>query len=218
MEEPRGVVWDLDGTLIDSGDAHWAIWHAALQAEGFALSRAQFDAGFGQRNDRFLRGLLGEHLSDADLARISAAKEAAYRALVRAEGVRLLPGAQAWLERLHAQGWRQALGSSAPRQNVDVIVAVLQLDRYLATTVSGDDVQRGKPDPQVFLLAAERIGVRPARCIVVEDAPAGIAAGRNGGMRTIAVRTTHADLTGDLVVDTLDQLAAIAFDQLVPIR
>lgn len=218
MDEPRGIVWDLDGTLIDSGDDHWATWHAALQAEGVALSRAQFDAGFGQRNDRFLRGLLGEDLSDADVARISAAKEAAYRDMVRAEGVQLLPGAQAWLARLHAQGWRQALGSSAPRQNVDVIVEVLQLDRYLMATVSGDDVQRGKPDPQVFLLAATRIGVRPARCIVVEDAPVGIAAGRNGGMRTIAVRTTHADLTGDLVVDTLDQLAAVAFDQLVPIR
>lgn len=218
MDEARGVVWDLDGTLIDSGDAHWETWHTALQAEGFALSRIQFDAGFGQRNDRFLRGLLGEHLSDADVARISAAKESAYRAIVRTEGVQLLPGAQAWLERLQAQGWQQALGSSAPRQNVDVIVEILQLDRYLATTVSGDDVQRGKPDPQVFLLAAERIGVRPARCIVVEDAPVGIAAGRNGGMRTIAVRTTHADLTGDLVVDTLDQLAAVAFDQLVPIR
>lgn len=217
MALPRGVLWDLDGTLIDSGDAHWHTWRAALREEGVDLRREQFDAGFGQRNDRFLRGLLGEALSTAEIVRISARKEQAYRDLVRETGVRFLPGAHAWLVRLQAAGWRQAIGSSAPRPNVDVIVAVLQLERYVQATVSGDDVQRGKPDPQVFLLAAERIGVPPERCVVVEDAPVGVEAGQRGGMHTIGVRTTHADLSAEVVVSALDQLALDAFDQLLAI-
>ncbi len=215
MTQPRGVLWDLDGTLIDSGDAHWRTWQRALQDEGVELTRARFNAGFGQRNDRFLRGLLGEGLSDADIVRISERKEAAYRAMVRQAGVQFLPGAEAWLARLQAAGWRQALGSSAPRPNVEVIVAVLGLDRYIQTAVSGDDVQRGKPDPQVFLLAAERIGVSPQRCVVVEDAPAGIEAGKRGGMHTIGVQTTHADLSADVVIAALDQLPEDTFEQLV---
>ncbi len=76
-------------------------------------------------------------------------------------------------------------------------------------------MQRGKPDPQVFLLAAERVAVPPARCVVVEDAPAGVAAAQRGGMRAIGVRTTHADLRADIVVDTLDQLPEDAFDRLL---
>ncbi|NJK78925.1 MAG: HAD-IA family hydrolase [Chloroflexaceae bacterium] len=211
----RGVLWDLDGTLIDSGELHWVTWRDALANEGFELSREAFNERFGQRNDRFLRTLLDPDLSQEKIDRISGAKESAYRAMVRSDGITILPGALHWLETLQAQGWRQAIASSAPRQNIEVIMEVVGFDQYAAVYVGSEDVQHGKPDPEVFLVAAERIGVPPDRCIVVEDSPAGIQAGRDGGMRTIAVLTTHDQMEGDIVTASLDALAPDIFERLL---
>lgn len=215
MSNERAVLWDLDGTLIDSRRQHWQAWHATMADEGFALTEEQFAATFGQRNDRVLRTLLGPELPPGEITRISEAKEALYRELISSEGISLLPGAEDWLARLRATGWRQALASSAPRQNIAAILAALGLDGTFAAVVGSEDVQRGKPDPQVFLIAAEQLAVAPARCIVVEDAHAGIAAAQQGGMRTIAVRTTHNDVQADLVVDMLSDLPADAFVRLI---
>lgn len=211
----RAVLWDMDGTLLDSAEYHWLAWHATMQAEGRPITYADFQASFGQRNDTILRGYFGPELPDAAVARIGDAKEQHYRRLVRERGIALLPGVQAWLERLHAEGWRQAVASAAPRANIDTILEVLDLGALFDALVSAEDVQRGKPDPQVFLLAAERVGVAPRRCVVVEDAPAGLEAGRRAGARTIGVRTSHGSLQADIVVDTLDQMPDDAFARLL---
>jgi beta-phosphoglucomutase family hydrolase len=215
---PRAVLWDMDGTLLDSAEYHWLAWRATLAGEGYPLRHEQFIATFGQRNDTILRDWLGADLALADVERIGGAKEAHYRDLVRERGVVLLPGVGAWLERLRAGGWRQAVASAAPRLNVEAILEALAIAPYFAAITSAEDVQRGKPDPQVFLLAAERLGVPPARCVVVEDAPAGVEGARRGGMRSIGVRSSHAALPADIVVDTLDQLDAEAFDRLLAER
>ncbi len=213
--EPRGVLWDMDGTLLDSAEYHWIAWRDALAEEGCHITYAQFAATFGQRNDSILRGYFGADITAAEIDRISEGKEEKYRDLVRTRGVQLLPGVQRWLDMLRADGWRQAVASSAPLRNIEVIVEALTLNDYFLALVSADAVQRGKPDPQIFQVAAERIGVPPARCIVVEDAPHGVEAGRSAGMRTIGVRTTHDDLQADFVVATLDLLPADAFGQLL---
>jgi len=212
---PRAVLWDMDGTLLDSAEYHWLAWRATLAAEGVELRHEQFIATFGQRNDTILRDWLGADLALADIDRIGGGKEAHYRDLVRERGVALLPGVAAWLERLRAGGWAQAVASAAPRLNVEAILDALAIRPYFAAITSAEDVQRGKPDPQVFLLAAERLGVPPARCVVVEDAPAGVEGARRGGMRSVGVRSSHAALPADIVVDTLDQLDAEAFDRLL---
>ena len=137
---------------------------------------------------------------------------------MRASGITLLPGVERWLKQLKADGWRQAIASAAPRLNVEAIVAALQIEAYFDAISSAEDVQRGKPDPQVFLVAAERVGATPDRCIVVEDAPAGIAGAHRGGMRAIGVRSSHADLHGDIVVDTLADLPDDAFERLLAER
>jgi beta-phosphoglucomutase len=213
---PRAVIWDLDGTLVDSRAYHWRAWRETLAALGYSLTYEQFLATFGWRNEEILRQLLGPDLPEEAVARIAAAKERRYRELVQSEGLTLLPGARLWLERLHRAGWRQALATSAPRQNVETILAVLGISAYFQATVCAEDVQRGKPDPEIFLRAAARLGVPPARCVVVEDAPAGVEAARRAGMRVVGVLTSHPHLDADLVAPTLADLPPDAFDRLVP--
>ncbi len=213
--QSRVVIWDLDGTLIDSTEYHWLTWRDALAADGYSLTYDQFLASFGKRNDVVLRSYLGEGLSLSEAGRIAEAKEGRYRELVNEHGIELLPGAAHWLARLKAEGWRQALATSAPRLNVQAVLAQLGIAENFDGIVSAEDVERGKPDPQVFLTAAAKAEVVPTRSIVVEDAPAGIEGGRRAGMRTIGVLTTHADLHADLVVHTLEELPDNAFDQLL---
>jgi beta-phosphoglucomutase len=215
---PRAALWDMDGTLLDSAEYHWLAWRDILHAEGYPLTQPEFVATFGQRNDTILRDWLGPELPSAEVDRIGGAKEARYRELVHERGIMLLPGVGVWLARLHAAGWRQAIASAAPRANVEAIVAALDLAPFFEALVSAEDVQRGKPDPQVFLAAAERLAVAPARCIVLEDAPAGIEAAHRAGMHAIGIRTSHADLRAEIVVDRLDQLPDDAFDRLLDQR
>jgi HAD superfamily hydrolase (TIGR01509 family) len=209
----RAVLWDLDGTLVDSEDFHWQSWQHALGLDGVSVTFDQFRATFGQRNDRILRGWLGPDAPVDRIERIADAKEAEYRRLADVHGLTPLPGAREWLERLRAEGWRQAIASSAPRQNVDVMLRALHLESFFDTIVSSEDVTRGKPDPQVFLTAAKRLDAAPSQSVVVEDAAAGIEAARRAGMRSIGVsRTTTLD--ADIFVRSLSDLPDDAFERL----
>lgn len=210
------MLWDLDGTLVDSGEYHWRAWRDTMAAENRPISYQEFLDSFGLRNDRILRGWMGDAIADDDIARIGGTKEALYRQLARAEGLAPLPGAAEWAARLHDEGWKQAIGSSAPAENVRVMLGVLGLDRYFDAIAAAEDVTAGKPDPQVFLVAARKLGAEPSQCIVVEDAPAGIEAARRGGMKCIGVRP-DGTLDADIVTRSLDTLPADAFDRLVPL-
>ena len=210
----RAVLWDLDGTLVDSEDYHWQSWRETMASEGVDLSRDRFLESFGQRNDRILRTWLGEDAAPDRIARVGDAKEVAYRRLVSGGSLMPLPGAREWIGRLLTDGWRQAIASSAPRLNVDAMLHALRLEPYFDVIVSAEDVAVGKPDPGVFLAAAERVGVEPAKCIVVEDAPAGIEAARRAGMKSIGVNRTGT-LDADLFVSSLGDLPPDAFAKLL---
>ncbi|HEX8149466.1 MAG TPA: HAD-IA family hydrolase [Pyrinomonadaceae bacterium] len=210
----RAALWDVDGTLIDSREYHWLSWRGALAGEGFAVTPEQFADSFGRRNDEILRGYFPAYSSE-EITRVGEAKEVAYRRLVRERGIDLLPGVRRWLDRLREEGWRQAVASSAPRANLEVIVEALGLDGYFAAVVAAEDVTEGKPDPQVFLVAAAKLGVEPASCVVVEDAPAGTEAARRAGMRSVGVLSSHGELEADVVVRTLEELPDTAFDDLL---
>jgi beta-phosphoglucomutase len=212
----RAVLWDVDGTLIDSREYHWLSWHGALAAENFRVTREQFERTFGRRNEEIL-GAYFPHYDASEVARVGEAKEVAYRELVRAGGIELLPGVRGWLERLRAEGWLQALASSAPRLNLDAIVYALDLEDFFTAVASAEDVTEGKPSPQVFLAAASKLRVEPSACVVVEDAPAGTEAARRAGMRSIGVLSSHGELTADIVVRTLEELPQDAFDKLLDV-
>ena len=201
---PRAVLWDLDGTLADSRDYHWQSWRETMAGAGVHVTEAQFAASFGQRNDAILPAWMGPGATPENVRRLGDAKEALYRELIARDGLVPLPGAAAWVARLHREGWRQAIASSAPKQNVELMARVLGLAQHISVLVGAEDVRHGKPDPEVFLTAASKLGVPPDRCVVVEDAAAGIEAARRAGMKSILVG-------GDV---SLDRLPADAFDRL----
>jgi HAD superfamily hydrolase (TIGR01509 family) len=205
----------MDGTLLDSRKYHWLAWRATMAGEGVELSEAEFAATFGWRNDTILRRWFGAGIAAGEIVRIADNKEAHYRELLRTHGAQLLPGVDHWLKTLHATGWRQALATSAPPANVDAILGALHVGPFFDAIVHADHVTAGKPDPQVFLLAAERLSIAPPRCIVVEDAPAGVEGARRAGMKCIGVGPAHAALPADLTVPALDQLAEGAFAALL---
>ena len=206
MIKKRAVIWDLDGTMIDSAAYHWEAWQVVMAAENFTITYEEYVADFGKRNDEILRGRLGPHLGDSEVARLSLAKEVAYRELVRTKGLELLPGVEYWLSTLKSEGWRQALGTSAPRGNIEAVFAALPVKQYFDAVMSAEQVRHGKPQPDVFLAAAELLEVDPEYCIVIEDAPAGIEAARRAGMKSIAVQTTHPGLEADWTVENLEHL------------
>ena len=212
---PRAVLWDLDGTLIDSGDYHWRAWRDTMRAEGYELTYQEFLDSFGQKNDRILATWLGTDTPADRVQRVGDAKEALYRELARAEGVKALPGSLEWVRRLHDERWRQAIASSAPRANVDVMLQLAGIERFIDAVVSAEDVTAGKPDPQVFLIAADRLHVPADRCIVVEDAAAGIEAAKSAGMKSIGVSSSSALPAADIFIRSLADLSDDAFDRLV---
>lgn len=205
------VLWDMDGTLVDSEEYHWLSWRDTMAAEGLALTREQFLESFGQRNDAILARWLGADAS----ACIGDTKEELYRKLLREGGLVPLPGAAEWVKHLHREGWAQAIASSAPRANVAAVLEVIELGGCFQAIVSAEDVTRGKPDPQVFLTAASRLGMTPSRCIVVEDAVAGVEAARRAGMRSVGVRRSGPALAADLAVASLADLPMTAFASLL---
>jgi len=211
----KAVLWDMDGTLVDSERLHWLAWKEVMDAEGVAIAYQQFRETFGQRNDTIIPLFLGSDAAAGTVARISDAKEAAYRRLVRESGIAAIDGAVEWVKCLHAARWCQAIASAAPRANIEVILDVLDLQNCFEASVAAEDVERGKPDPQVFRLAAERLRVPPSRSIVVEDGRAGVEAARRAGMRCIGLSREGGELAADLVVRSFKELAEDAFDKLL---
>jgi beta-phosphoglucomutase len=210
----RAVLWDMDGTLVDSEEFHWLSWRDTMAAEGIPITHDQFVITFGQRNDSILPRWLGADAMADRIQRVGDAKEELYRRLVRESGLAPLPGAAEWVRRLQRENWRQAVASSAPRANLDVVLEVIGLRGCFQAVVSAEDVTAGKPDPQVFLTAAARLGASPSQCVVVEDAAAGVEAARRAGMRSIGV-SRKSTLAADIAASSLTELAPDVFVRLL---
>jgi HAD superfamily hydrolase (TIGR01509 family) len=188
-EPPAGFVFDLDGTLVDNMSLHAAAFVDFAARHGLppldAAARARFD---GRRNRDIFPDLLGRPLAEAELRRYSDEKESLYRELSRGR-LSPLPGLLRLLDLLSARGIAIALATSAPAENVAHTLRELGLERLTNVTRS-DEVPRGKPFPDVFLKAAERIGVAAERCVAFEDAPLGVRAARAAVMTVVAVTTS----------------------------
>lgn len=215
---PRGAIFDLDGTLVDSYDAHLDAWRLVARELGHELTLEQFGRQFGRTNEPIIEELCEwagrPRPAAAEIAEIAERKESLYRERI-ALAFPTMPGGPALLGSLHREGWRLAVGSSGPPENVRVAVAGLGAERLFSGLVTGADVSRGKPDPEVFLLAAKRLGVEPRRAIVVEDAPAGVEAAHRAGMRCVALcsrgRTREELAAADLIVSSLGELSPARF-------
>ena len=183
------VLFDMDGVLVLTEEAHWQSWLEAAAPRGAQLSYAAFKSCFGRVNPDCIPILFGPTSLQQSLA-IADEKEVAFRKIVRAH-VPLIPGIVELLTKLQDLGVRLGVGSSGPPENVKALVDGGGIAGFFGTMVDGSQVQRGKPAPDVFLIGAQRLGVAPAACAVIEDAPVGIRSAVAAGMLPVAVATTH---------------------------
>lgn len=209
---PWGVLFDWDGVVIDSSSQHERSWELLAAERGLSLPEGHFKAGFGKKNEIIIP-TLGWGDDPAIIRELADRKEELYRELVVAEGVTILPGARELLQALKSAGIPRAVGSSTPRENLDALFASTGLDALFDAVVCGSDVTHGKPDPEVFLAGAAKLALPPARCIVIEDAFAGIEAARRGGMKVVGVATTNP-------IESLEQcdLAVVSLVEVTPLR
>jgi len=203
----RAVIWDMDGVIIDSAEEHRQAWQRLAHEEGVHFSDVDFWSTFGKRDDDIITLVWGTQ-SPERLQELADRKEAYFRALIR-ETAAPLPGSIELMRGLHEAGYAQALASSAPVENIQLISDVLGLGHYLTALVSGETVAHGKPAPDIFLKAAGELGIVPTQCLVIEDAVAGVQAAHAAGMRCIAVAGDR-DLPGlrkaELMVKSLTEV------------
>ncbi len=230
MEQPQptaptrthsAVLWDVDGVIIDSAEQHRRAWEQLARENGLPYSDEAFWATFGMRNTDVIPRLFGVEGPSERIAALGERKETIYRELLEREAT-TLPGARELLAALHTAGYRQALCSSAPPANIEAIIRLLGLAEFLDGYVSGESVAHGKPAPDIFLAGARLLGIAPERCVVIEDAPAGVAAARAGGMRCIGVRRAgQPDAPGldaaDYLANTLRDVDVALVDRLLVI-
>jgi beta-phosphoglucomutase len=203
------VIFDMDGVLIDSYDAHFAGWKAMYRELGLDYGEKDFAADFGRTSRDILFRRFGDQLTDARLHELDERKEALFRDSLRKQFT-AMDGSLELIDALATAGFRIGVGSSAPPENIDLCLEKLGRRKTIAAIVTGKDVTRGKPDPQVFQLAARRLEVEPASCAVVEDAVHGIEAANRAGMKSVALvgTATREQLSeADLIVDSLRELS-----------
>jgi beta-phosphoglucomutase len=207
-QEPRAVIWDLDGVIADTASAHLESWQFAYHKQGIAFFEENFQKVFGQRNDIIIRQLMGNEFSQALVDSISTDKEVYFREHI-VNNLKPFPGVIALLKLLKEQGIKSAVGSSGALESIQTILSGLKIEDYFQTVVYGLEVAKGKPFPDIFQKAAQKLGVDCSRCIVIEDAIVGVQAARRAAMHCIAVTNTHhaeALKEADLVVDSLEKI------------
>ena len=221
LSDALAAIFDMDGVLIDSYRAHYRSWAWMARAEGLEYPEEEFQKTFGRTSREIIAATWGTGLSRQQIAAMDAKKEAVFREIIKAD-FPAMPGAVALLSSLHEAGFRLAVGSSGPPENVDLMLDRMQVRGLFDAVVTGSDVTRGKPDPQVFLIAAERLGVLPARCVVIEDAPVGIAAATAAGMASIGLtstgRTRELLARADRVAGSLTELSPDALRNVIAQR
>jgi len=211
------VIFDVDGVLTDSYQPHFLSWQRMFGELNVAFTEEQFRATFGRTNRDIFGELYQGGLTEEQIRSWGDRKEVLYREII-AEQFTPMPGAVELIDALAGAGFKLAVGSSGPPENIQVTLEKLGRAHLFSALVTGADVKRGKPDPQVFLLAAERLGVPPANCAVVEDAPQGVEAANRAGMASIALTgtTTHEALShAQLIVDRLSELSPARIADLI---
>lgn len=211
------IIWDMDGVIVDTAPYHFKSWRYVFRKRGIDFTEADFKRKFGQRNDAIIRSTIGSNIADNEMEAIAREKEEYFRRIVW-DNVKPLPGATELIKTLAEQGFKMAVASSAPPENIQLLLGSLGITGYFQQVVSGREVTESKPSPQIFLLAAKKLGVARENCIVIEDAIAGVAAAKKAGMFCIAVTTTNPRESlreADLVIDSLAELRVISLEQLI---
>ena len=211
--EVNAVIWDMDGIIADTAQYHHKGWQIVFRRRGINYTEEDFRHNTGKRSDTIIREVLGKKIPQNEVKEIIQEKDATFRRLM-GQNIKPFPGVLKLITSLKEHGFKIAIASSAPMENIQLITQNLKIHNYFDAITSGWEVTKGKPHPQTFLLAAEKLRVAAEDCIVIEDAISGVAASKRAGMRCIAVTntTSREELRrADLIIDTLE---AITVDDL----
>lgn len=219
MHEKKAVIFDLDGVLVDTGRFHKQSWFDLAEKHGFEMSDGFFLETFGMQNDEIMPKLADKRLSEGEMREMSEWKEARYRELIQGQ-LELMEGVKELLLNLRDAGFEMAIGTSTPKVNLDFLLENIQIAGYFGAFVTGEEVENGKPAPDTFVRAAEKLNVPAVSCVVIEDAVPGVRAGKSSGMKVLAVTTTtdkeKLQAAGaDLVVDKLSDVCEKTFMKLL---
>lgn len=202
----------MDGVLVDNARHHIRAWQLLGRELGQNLTDAQIRGVFGQRNSEMLATLIGNSLLPEQILRYGDRKEVIYRELM-AQALVPVPGLVEFLADLRKEGFKAAVATSGPKDNVNLVMDGLALRGWFDVIVTGAEVSRGKPDPDIFLLAARRLNLEAPQCVVFEDSTSGIEAARRAGSLCVALATTHSpeelkDLSASRIVSDFRDLRA----------
>ncbi|MFC1899421.1 HAD family hydrolase [Chloroflexota bacterium] len=204
----KAVIWDMDGVIADTAPYHLQGWRIVFGKRGTEYTEEDYWRNTGKRSDSIVRNILGDDMPDEDVAAIVKEKDETFQELI-ARNIRSFPGVLELMAALRENNFKMAIASSAPMQNIQLIVQGLKIENLFDAIISGWEVTRGKPNPQTFLLAAEKLGIGTKNCVVIEDAISGVTASKRAGIRCIAVTntTSREELReADIITDTLEKI------------
>lgn len=208
LEKSTGTdafLFDLDGVIIDSSEFHKQSWVVLMSSKGINFSEEDFKITFGKRNEEILKDYFPD-LPESEIKKMSYEKEELYRKFAKGN-IKPIDGSIDTLRLIRENGFKIALVSSTPKENIDFIFKELKLDNFFDAVVSGTDIKQGKPNPECYLIAAAKLGVKPQRCYVVEDSEHGLEAGKRSGAKCIGITTTHKKLkNADIVVNNFYEM------------
>ncbi len=205
MFQEYGVIFDVDGVLVDTGPFHFESWVKMANEIGKKFTKKFFDLTFGQQSVPITRKLVGPKVEQHLVEKWASLKEQYYREMVK-DKLEPLPGVLNLIKDLKDKKFKLAIGSSGPPENVELVLATLNLTQNFDVIITAAEVEKSKPEPDVFLIAAQQLKLDPKNCIVIEDAPVGIEAAKRASMPVIALRTTHCNvdlLDANLIVNDL---------------
>ena len=219
MNATQAVIFDVDGVLVDSADAHFRSWQALAAEIGHEYTHEEFLRDFGRTSREIIAEKWPQpEISAEEIREMDHRKEVLYREII-AQDFPAMDGAVELMRELAQDGFLLAIGSSGPPENVNLVVERLGIAELVGARINGALVERGKPDPQVFQLAAKALGVCAPRCVVVEDAAPGIAAAHAAGMKCVALVSTGHSVeelsAADVVVHSLRELTPTTFRDLL---
>jgi len=217
INSKKAVIWDMDGVIVDTAQYHLKGWQMVFQKRGANYTEEDFRRNTGKRSDSIIKNVLGEKIAQGEIIAITREKDETFRQLM-GQNIRPFPGVLKLITSLKEHGFKIAIASSAPMENIQLITRSLKIHNYFDAMVSGWETTKGKPNPQIFLRAVEKLGVEAEDCIVIEDAISGVTASKRAGIRCIAVTNTtpREDLReADLITDTLEEITVDDLERLL---
>jgi len=212
----KAVVFDMDGVIVDDIKCDFSCWKRALCRSGVNLSLGEYKRFSGMTAKQIFRKYI-EDISDDDTIVLEGEKDKYFVECLKKGGVTMTRGLISFLNLLLDNSIAISLATAASKKKANSILEHFSIDSYFQVIVTGDDVSTGKPDPQIFLKASAILGMSPQECVVVEDAPNGVRAAKKGGMKCIAITTTHKAeelAEADKIINTFAELTFLTLSQL----